>query len=122
MAGTLGKGEGGYGSHQRGILTCYQTPLASSEKLGDTPLSTNISGAQKGSLSPTSPLIVLKPPVKVTLLPSPRASSEPVRPEGDILCRAEWKRPHTEGRKPGDLRGAGSCLSADSSAMQGKLL
>ena len=55
MAGTLGKGEGGYGSHQRGILTCHQTPLASSEKMGDTPLSTNISGGSEGLPIPNIP-------------------------------------------------------------------
>lgn len=88
MTGTLGKGEGGDGPHQRGILTCYQTPLASSEKLGDTPLSTNISGGSEELPIPNIPLILLKPPVKVTLLPSPKGSSGPVRPEGDILCRA----------------------------------
>lgn len=111
MTGTLGKGVGGDGSHQGGILTCYQTPLASSEKLGDTPLSTTTSGDSEGLPIPDIPSDLAEATSEGHSVALPQASSGPMRLEGNILCRAEWKRPHTEGRRPGDLRGAGSCLS-----------
>ena len=111
MTGTPGKGVGGDGSHQGGILICYQTPLASSEKLGDTPLNTNISGGSEGLSIPDIPSDLAEATSEGHSVALPQASSGPMRLEGDILCRAEWKRPHTEDRRPGDLRGAGSCLS-----------
>ena len=92
------------------VLTCYQALLASSEKLGDTPKSHCLTGLRRASPPLISPLILLKPPVKDTLSSS-QASSGPMRLEGDILWGAEWKRPQKEGRGPGNLKGAGSCLS-----------
>lgn len=50
------------------ILTCHQAPTATSEKPRDTPLRATALGVQKGSPPLTSLLVLLKPPMKDTVV------------------------------------------------------
>lgn len=95
------------GDNDTGPMTCHWDPLATSEKLKDTLLRATASRAQEDSPPLTSILVLLKPPMKDTLLSS-QALSGPVRLERDILCSAGWIRPCKKGRGPGYLRRAGS--------------